>query len=130
MAINFPRSMCRCSTPGTKLTVLDQEELLDIVGIDAEKVRLYGPRFLKLIQQSHREYESMMRQQEDIPEDPNHRTVVDLLSSDEDDPSYSVEEEQKMSSQEERSSYFPKPAVSQFNEQCKSIGGQPTTFAN
>jgi hypothetical protein len=103
-----------------KLTRPDNSELLEIDGIDPEKVSLYGPRFLKLVQRYQHSYESMMRQQEDVPEDPNHRTVVDLLSSDDEDEPLLPEEEYGISSQEEESSYFSNPAVNQFNERRKS----------
>jgi bloom syndrome protein len=99
------------------LGCVDNDELLEIDGIEPDKVDHYGSRFLKLIRNYQESYESMMRQQEDIPDDPNHRTVVDLLSSDEDDPPYSPDDE-PVSSQEERSSYFSNP-VNKFNEQCK-----------
>ena len=108
--------------------MIDQNGLLEIPGIDEEKAKLYGARFLKLILQCRHSFESMMQQQqqqqeeeeEDIPDDPNHRTVVDLLSSDNDDPSFSFEIQDGESSQEEQSSYFSNSAVHQFNERRKS----------
>ena len=69
MAINFPQN---------------NEELLSIEGVDPERVRLHGPRFLKLIQEANRNYEAMMRAQEDRPVDPNHKNVVEI-SDDEDE---------------------------------------------
>jgi hypothetical protein len=45
---------------------------------------LHGPRFLKLIQEANKNYEAMMRAQEDRPVDPNHKNVVEI-SDDEDE---------------------------------------------
>lgn len=103
-----------------KLTRPDNSELLEIDGIDPEKVSLYGPRFLKLVQQYQHSYESMMRQKEDVPEDPNHRTVVDLLSSDDENEPLSPDDGYGASSQEEESSYFSNPALNQFNGRRES----------
>jgi bloom syndrome protein len=69
MAISFPQN---------------NEELLSIEGVDPERVRLHGPRFLKLIQEANKNYEAMMRAQEDRPVDPNHKNVVEI-SDDEDE---------------------------------------------
>jgi bloom syndrome protein len=94
MAINFPQS---------------NEELLGIDGVDPERVRLHGPRFLKLIQEANKNYEAMMRAQEDRPVDPNHKNVVEI-SDDEDDEDADAQLAQQFSDSEfdvtETSQYF------------------------
>ena len=57
--------------------------MLEIPGIDPDKVRRYGKRFLKLVGTSQQGYESMMAHQEDRPRDPNHQNVIDISSDDE-----------------------------------------------
>ena len=92
--------------------------MLDIPGIDPDKVSRYGKRFLRLIKDSHQGYEAMMRQQEDRPMDPNHRNVIDI-SSDDDDAEYGSFNDDlgfDGGSQEERSTYFQAaPEVDAFN---------------
>jgi bloom syndrome protein len=94
MAINFPQN---------------NEELLSIEGVDPERVRLHGPRFLKLIQEANKNYEAMMRAQEDRPVDPNHKNVVEI-SDDEDDEDANVQLSQEFSDLDfddtETSQYF------------------------
>lgn len=94
MAINFPQS---------------NEELLSIEGIDPERVRLHGPRFLKLIQEANKNYEAMMRAQEDRPVDPNHMNVVEI-SDDEDNE----EDEDAQLSQEFSDVEFEGTETSQY----------------
>ena len=93
----------------------------EIPGIDLDKIDRYGKRFLKLIRASQQIYESMMRQQEDRPQDPNHQNVIDISSDDEfmDDGTFD-DFDDAHGSQEERSSYFQvAPEVDAFNAQCK-----------
>ena len=63
MAIAFPQN---------------KADLLKIEGIDPDKVDLYGKAFLKLIKEAHENYNALMRAQEDPPDDPNHRNVVEI----------------------------------------------------
>ena len=99
MAINFPQS---------------EEELLSIDGINAERVRLHGRRFLKLIQEAYKNYEAMMMAQEDRPVDPNHENVVEI--SDDDADSQSSQEFSDVEFDEtETSQYFVDPNVTDFN---------------
>lgn len=97
--------------------------MLEIPGIDAEKVRLYGEPFLKLVKQVHNSYESMMQQQEDRTEDPNHRNVINI-SDDDDFGNADMDDLDDQGSPRERSSYFPIREVQDFNAQCK-----PAAFA-
>ena len=92
----------------------------EISGIDTDKVDRYGKRFLKLIRKSQQFYESMMRQQEDRPQDPNHQNVIDISSDDEFADNGVFEDlDEARGSQEERSSYFQAaPEVEAFNAQC------------
>ena len=41
--------------------------MLEITGIDPDKVERYGEQFLELIRNAHEGYESLMLQQEDRP---------------------------------------------------------------
>lgn len=92
--------------------------MLDIPGIDPDKVSRYGKRFLKLIRDVHKSYEAMMQEQEDRPMDPNHQNVIDI-SSDEEDAEYGSFNDNlglDDGSQEERSTYFQAaPEVDSFN---------------
>lgn len=88
--------------------------MLEIEGIDADKVRRYGKRFLKLVKASQQRYEEMMQEQ-----DPNHQTVIDISSDGDpvDDGEFD-EFDEWGASQEERSTYFEAPAeVQAFNAQ-------------
>ena len=94
--------------------------MLEIPGIDPDKVQRYGKRLLKLVRSSQQGYESMMRQREDRPQDPNHQNVIDI-SSDDDTNDYDGSEdfEDADGQQDERSAYFRPPAeVEAFNAQC------------
>jgi hypothetical protein len=66
---------------------IDTAQLSKIKGIEAEKVELYGDQFLRLIQSSKQLYDDMKRQETEranggVVEDPNHKTVIELDSSD------------------------------------------------
>jgi len=108
MAINFPQS---------------EEELLSIEGADPERVRLHGPRFLKLIQEANKNYEAMMVAQEDCPVDPNHKNVVEISDDEDNEDDADVQLSQEFSDVEfdetETSQYFARgrvdPDVENFN---------------
>ena len=99
---------------------LDEKEMLEIPGIDPDKVQRYGKRLLKLVRLSHQGYESMMRQEEDRPQDPNHQNVIDISSDDDANEYGGLDDLGDMEQlQEERSAYFRPPAeVEAFNAQC------------
>ena len=60
-----------------------------------------------------------MRANEDRPQDPNHRNVINISSDDDGDFEAFDELEGDSASQEERSSYFrTAPEVDAFNAQC------------
>lgn len=106
MAINFPQN---------------EKELLEITGIDPERVRLYGKKFLALIREAHHGYEQMIQPREDRPQDPNHQNVINI-SSDEDfgDNEGLDKSEDDEDSPEERSVYFAQdPEVEGFNARCR-----------
>ena len=88
--------------------------MLEIQGIDADKVHRYGKRFLKLVKASQHRYEEMMQEQ-----DPNHQTVIDISSDGESMENGEFDElDDYRASQEERSAYFEAPAdVQAFNAQ-------------
>jgi bloom syndrome protein len=100
MAINFPQS---------------EEELLSINGINPERVRLHGRRFLKLIQEANKNYEAMMTAQEDCPVDPNHENVVEISDDDDADSQLSQEFSDVEFDETETSQYFVDPNVTDFN---------------
>lgn len=106
MAINFPQN---------------KQELLHINGIDADKVERYGARFLRLIEDAHNTYEALMRAQEDLPEDPNHKNVVEISDDDLEAEIEAEESDDHEFSDEETSQYFQHaPEVAAFNAQSKS----------
>ena len=98
MAINFPQSI---------------EELSSIEGIDPERVRVHGNRFLKLIYEANKNYEAMMRAQEDRPADPNHKNVVEI-SDDEDDDDDDEDHAEFQLSQEFSDVEFDEAETSQY----------------
>jgi len=106
MAINFP------------LTTAD---LLKIDGIEADKVERYGTRFLKLTVDAHNTYEALMRAQEDKPDDPNHRNVVEISDDDQDVEGELEDTDDHEFSDGETSQYFQlAPDIAAFNAQRKS----------
>lgn len=99
--------------------------MLGIRGIDPDKVERYGKKFLKLIRNAEDFYETMMRANEDRPQDPNHRNVIDISSDDDvDNDDYGAFDDldEDRASQEERSAYFqPAPEVDDFNARCRYL---------
>lgn len=100
--------------------------MLDIQGIDADKVHRYGRRFLKLVKASQQRYEEMMQEQ-----DPNHQNVIDISSDGDSVDNGEFDELVEWgASQEERSAYFEAPAeVQAFNAQRECTAFLPN-FAN
>ena len=103
--------------------------MLEIPGIDPDKVERYGQRFLKLIRNAQRGYYEMKQQQElprnvlrDQPNDPNHQNVINISSDEEFAEDYDLDDFMgEDGSQEERSSYFhAAPEVDAFNARCES----------
>ena len=94
--------------------------MLQIQGIERDKVRRYGRKFLKLIQSHHKQYQSIMTNKEDIrfdkPEDPNHE-IITILSSDDEDK---FDNSDGGDPAEEHSPYFADPEVEAFNSQCRT----------
>lgn len=111
--------------------------MLEIPGIDPDKVERYGQRFLKLIRNAQRGYYEMKQQQDlprnvprDLPNDPNHETVINISSDEEFADDYDLDDfMDEDGSQEERSSYFrAAPEVDAFNARCKFVH-HPAHFA-
>lgn len=98
--------------------------MLEIPGIDPDKVERYGKQFLQLIRNAQHGYETLMQQQESCPLDPNHINVIDISSDDD----YGGDEDfdelgGENCSQEEQSSYFQAPPeVDAFNARGMSSG--------
>ena len=53
-------------------------DLQRLCGMNDELFKVFGPVLLGLIKTAYNNYEAMMRAQEDRPEDPNHRTVIEI----------------------------------------------------
>ncbi|MCJ1397418.1 ATP-dependent DNA helicase sgs1 [Xylographa trunciseda] len=107
MAINFPQ---------------DETAMLEIDGIDPDKVHLYGKYLVKLIRTTKQGYDSM-RDHEERPYDPNHQHVV-VISDDEEfiDNREFEDFDGEPASQEERSAYFEPPAeVQAFNAELAQV---------
>ncbi|KAL2428490.1 ATP-dependent DNA helicase hus2/rqh1 [Exophiala dermatitidis] len=101
------------------------EELLEITGLNPEMFRLFGPPLLQLIKLAYDNYEAIMRAQEGRPDDPNHRTVVEI--SDDDGEEAGLLQSDLDEDDTEDSHYFNSipDAVRQFNEQMS----QTPTFS-
>lgn len=98
---------------------VDESEMLEIPGIDPDKVRRYGKNFLKLIRESQNRYETLIQLKEDCPEDNNHRIVIEITSGDEFADDGGFDDLVEDGPQEERSAYFRvAPDVDAFNAQC------------
>ena len=96
--------------------------MLDIPGIGSEQVKLYGRKFLPLIQNAKQGYEAMM-DSENRPQDPNHQNVISISSDEGDDfgaGEQSDDLEENDASQGERSQYFQHDDdVQAFNVRCE-----------
>lgn len=92
--------------------------MLEIPGIDADRVKLYGKPFLNLIKNAQQFYESLMRQQEDCTIDPNHMNVINI-SDDDEYEQHDLDDLDDNGSQPQRSAYFPSRKVEAFNAQSK-----------
>ncbi|KAL4895097.1 hypothetical protein BDV59DRAFT_159798 [Aspergillus ambiguus] len=71
MVISFPR---------------DMTELAAIPGIDPDKVSRYGGQILKLVRDTQRRFEELMKDRHDadgVVPDPNHKNVINITSDDE-----------------------------------------------
>ena len=122
MVINFPKGRRNFVVFAFFIAhnILDQEEMLEIPGIDPERVNRYGHIFLKLVRNAQEHYESMMRQQEHVPQDPNHENVIDISSGEENyAPDFESDDDDDLEG--EGSRFFQTPAdVEAFNarRQC------------
>lgn len=98
--------------------------MLEIPGIDPQKVEIHGKEFLKLVREAHCSYEAMMQREEDRPQDPNHQNIIELSSDDEYDHGDELDDfEGDGESGEERSHFFkPSPDVIALNARSKSNG--------
>lgn len=98
----------------------DESEMLEIPGIDPDKVRRYGKNFLRLIRESQNRYETLMHLKEDCPEDHNHKIVIEITSGDEFADDGGFDDFVEDGPQEERSAYFQvAPDVDAFNARCE-----------
>ena len=104
--------------------------MLEISGIDREKVEIHGKEFLKLVREAHGSYEAMMQREEDRPQDPNHQQIIELSSDDEFEDGDELDDfEGDDESVEERSHFFqPPPEVVAMNARCKSASSFRNCF--
>ena len=97
------------------------DEMLEVPGIDPQKVEVHGKEFLKLVREAYHSYEAMMRREEDRPQDPNHQNIIELSSDDEVDNRNAVDDFGSDDSGEERSRFFkPSPDVIALNARSES----------
>lgn len=105
--------------------------MLEIPGIDPQKVDIHGKEFLKLVREAHRSYEAMMQREEDRPKDPNHQNIIELSSDDEFDDKNELDDLGDDESTEERSHFFqPSPDVMALNARRKSYTGAKETISD
>ncbi len=57
-------------------------ELQKKSGMNDEILKMFGPVLLRLIKDAYNNYEALMRAQEDRPDDPNHKTVIEIVDDD------------------------------------------------
>ena len=101
------------------------EDMLQIPGINEEKVHRYGARFLSLIIKYHNGYDEMMASNDGGRDlDQNHQNVIDLCSDD-DDEEYDEEDDDYISQAEQPSKYFPSADVQAFNAQVAQAAQLP-----
>ena len=104
--------------------------MLEIPGIDPQKVDIHGKEFLKLVREAHRNYEAMMQREEDRPQDPNHQNIIELSSDDEFDDKNELDDLGDEST-EERSHFFqPSPDVMALNARRKSYTEAKKTISD
>ena len=100
------------------------EDMLQIPGINEDRVHRYGKSFLPLIEKYHNDYDEMMASNNDRDIDQNHQNVIDLCS-DEDDDEYDEEDDDYMSQAEQPSKYFVSAQVEAFNAQVAQAAQLP-----
>jgi bloom syndrome protein len=117
-----------------------KREMLRIPGISAEKVELWGDKFIPLIKQAHQDYEAMVHSDRDLDMDANHRNVIDLVSDEEmqhrnfrgedenQDENDFDDDDDNVSLTEEPSKYFPPPHIAAFNEKVAQAQAIPQTY--
>ncbi|KIV82834.1 hypothetical protein PV11_04907 [Exophiala sideris] len=97
------------------------KELKQVMRLNPDMYKIFGPTLLRLITTAHNDYEAIMRAQEDRPDDPNHATVVEI-SDDEFGGVDDVAESDFDPEETESSHYFSvADEVSRFNERMSQI---------
>ncbi|CAG8974441.1 hypothetical protein HYALB_00004137 [Hymenoscyphus albidus] len=92
-----------------------ESAMLAIPGIDQEKVRLYGKKFIPLIKSAHESYSDMMQAGHNQDMDENHQIVIDLVDSDDEETDEEEYDDDDMSQTEEHSHFFVPREVEEFN---------------
>ncbi|TVY49103.1 ATP-dependent DNA helicase [Lachnellula occidentalis] len=103
---------------------LTTDDMLQIPGINEDKVQRYGKKFLPLIKRYHLNYEEMMALNDDRDIDQNHMNVIDLCSDGAEDE-YDEEDDDHLSQAEQPSKYFANAQVREFNAQIAQAAQQP-----
>lgn len=102
--------------------------MLQIAGIDPDKVQRYGKKFLRLIRTYEAGYEQNLLLKEDRPQDPNHQNVV-VISSEDEAEDYGPDFDEELGSPVERSSYFHvAPEVNEFNAKVSQLQAQSAAY--
>lgn len=113
-------SSCICTFTNC---LLAKRELLEIPGIDSDRVDRYGDRILSLVRNAKKRLEEMSTgpsSRDELVPDPNHETVV-LISSDNEDSDYAEAASEMGSPRPELSRFFrPDADVLAFRQTGKS----------
>jgi hypothetical protein len=102
--------------------------MLEIPGVEGDKVRRYGKQFLEMVQRSQQRYNDMM-----MPEQDPIRQVVTYNNSDDEFGDGRTMEgiDDEVFSPEERSANFEAPReVQAFNTQCESVCSPKVRLCN
>jgi bloom syndrome protein len=107
-----------------------KEEMVDL-GLNEEKVNLWGDRFIPLIIDAQKNYEIMVHDNTDM--DVNHQNVIDLVSDEDgEDDEYpggtNEDDDDNISVTEEPSKYFATNNVVAFNQSLAQAQSLPQSY--
>ncbi|KAJ5032691.1 uncharacterized protein L3040_009286 [Drepanopeziza brunnea f. sp. 'multigermtubi'] len=99
-----------------------------IRGIDVEKVKKFGGKFIPLIQSTFKHYNDIMSggHDQDLDIDENHANVIDLVTDEEDEEDEEEEEEEEEEEDSEQMDPDIEAAILQAEHQSKYFSGRPT----
>lgn len=113
---------------------LSLKDMASIDGIDRDKVKMYGAKFLPLVEKCYHNYEEMMGFN-DRDMDDNHHNVINLVDDDEDLDDVLEDEDVEDELEEQQSRYFDRNVsnrVQEFNNQMAAAApkSRPRTAAS